>query len=146
MCLVTCKFARQSESVQLAILKRHNELSLSDLAPLYDVRAFLWGFCRLSLPPSTNDREPPLSKPSVEPRPLTAEERRLFQNPDKLHGNQFVLSASTGDAGMFEVIGYHRKRDKSVQYEVVFGDCDDPILLDEREMMNMLDDSLYLPH
>jgi hypothetical protein len=27
LCLVTCKFSQQPESVQLAILKRHNELS-----------------------------------------------------------------------------------------------------------------------
>jgi hypothetical protein len=28
---------------------------------------------------------------------------------------------------MFEVIGYPRKWDKSVQYNVLFDDCDDPI-------------------
>jgi hypothetical protein len=98
------------------------------------------------LDPSTNDREPPLSKPSVEPRLLTAEERQLFQNPDKLHGKKFVLSPNTRDAGMFEVIGYYRKRDKSVQYDVLFDDCNGPILLEEGEMMNMMEDSLYLPH
>ena len=108
------------------------------------------GFYRLSLdptPPSNDNREPPLSKPSVEPRLLTAEERQLFQNPDELRGKKFVLTPNSGDAGMFEVIGYHWKRDKSVQYDILFDDCGGaPILLDEGELMNMLEDSLYLPH
>jgi hypothetical protein len=46
---------------------------------------------------------------------------------------------------MFEVIGYSRKRDKSVQYDVIFDDDDDTIQLDE-EMMNLLENCLYLPH
>jgi hypothetical protein len=108
------------------------------------------GFYRLSLVPtphSDDDDEPPLSNISVEPRLLTAEERRLFQNPDKLHGEKFILSPNTEDAGVFEVIGYHRKRDKSVQYDVLFDDCyGDPMLLDEGELMHMLEDSMYLPH
>ncbi|KAI0248750.1 hypothetical protein BJV78DRAFT_1284532 [Lactifluus subvellereus] len=128
MCLVKCKFAQQPDSVQLATMKRHNDLSRA--------------------PPFTDDHESPqaLSNPSVEPRRLTAEEHQLFQNPDELHGKQFVLSPDTDDSGTYEVIGYHRKRDKSVQYDVLFDDCDDPILLDAGEMMRMLEDSLYLPN
>jgi hypothetical protein len=60
-----------------------------------------------------------LSKPSVKPRQLTPEEHQLFQNPDKLHGKQFILSPHSDDSVMYEVIGYHRKRDKSVQYDVL---------------------------
>jgi hypothetical protein len=44
---------------------------------------------------------------------------------------------------MYEVIGYHRKRDKSVEYDVLFDDCEDPILFDAGEMMRLLEDSLY---
>jgi hypothetical protein len=98
----------------------------------------------LSLEPNpsvTNDIEPPLSKPSAEPSRLTDEERQLFQNPDKLHRKQFVLSPHTEDSVLYEVIGYRRKRDNSVQYEVLFDDGDGPILLEAGEMMSMLEDS-----
>ncbi|KAF8342329.1 uncharacterized protein EI90DRAFT_3032913 [Cantharellus anzutake] len=130
MCLLFCKFGKQSDSVQSAIIKRHQELS----RPVN------------STPSPTDDPEQPLSKPSAEPRRLTPEERQLFQNPDELHGKQFVLSHDSDGSGMYEIIGYHRKRDKSVQYEVLFDDCEDPMLLDGGEVMKMLEDSLYIPN
>ena len=46
---------------------------------------------------------------------------------------------------MYEVIGYYRERDKSVQYDVLFEDCDNYIRVDAKEMMGMLENSLYLP-
>jgi hypothetical protein len=96
-------------------------------------------------PPITDKREPPLSKPSVEPKRITPEELQLFRHPDALHGKQFILSPDTDDSGMYEVIGYCRKRNKSVRYEVLFDDCEDPITVDSKEMMDMLQNSLYLP-
>ncbi|KAF8972291.1 hypothetical protein BDZ97DRAFT_1752873 [Flammula alnicola] len=128
MCLVTCKIAQQHDRVQLAILKRHNELAMS-VHPT---------------PPIQGNREAPLSKPMVEPRHITAEELRLFRDPENLHGKQFVLSANN-DSGMYEVIGYSRKRDRTVEYDVLFDDCGDPIMVNAKEMMAMLEDSLYLP-
>jgi hypothetical protein len=96
------------------------------------------------LPPTQVNHEAPLSKPMVEPRHITAEELQLFQDPKNLHGKQFVLSADD-DSGLYEVIGYSRKRDKTVEYEVLFEECGDPILLNAKEMMAMVEDSLYLP-
>jgi len=129
VCLVNCRFGRQSEKVQLTILKRHNELMLS----------------AYPTPPIPDNCEAPLSKPSAHPRHITAEDLRLFQNPDHLHGKQFILSPVTENSGMYEVISYFRKRDKTVQYEVLFDDCGDPIKLDAEEMMVMLKDSLCIP-
>jgi len=128
MCLVTCKIAQQHDRVQLAILKRHNELEMS-VHPT---------------PPIQGNGEAPLSKPMVEPRHITAEELRLFRDPENLHGKQFVLS-DNNDSGMYEVIGYSRKRDRTIEYEVLFDDCGDPIMVNAKEMMAMLEDSLYLP-
>jgi hypothetical protein len=99
-----------------------------------------------SAPPFAGTREAPLSKPSAEPRRITTGELRLFQNPDNLHGKQFILSADNHDSVMYEVIGYSRKRDRTVEYDVLFDDCGgDPIMVNAKEMMTMLEDSLYLP-
>jgi hypothetical protein len=46
---------------------------------------------------------------------------------------------------MYEIIGYYKKRDRSIRYDVLFSDCEDPVGFDETEMMGMLKDSLYLP-
>lgn len=96
-------------------------------------------------PPIMDTHEAPLSKPSVEPRRITAEELRLFQNPENLHGKQFVLWADTCDSVMYEVIGYSRKRDRTVEYDILFDDYKDPIVMNTKEMMGMLEDCLYLP-
>ncbi|KAF8813564.1 hypothetical protein BYT27DRAFT_7220449 [Phlegmacium glaucopus] len=56
---------------------------------------------------------------------------------------QFVLSAN--NSGMYEVIGYSRKRDRTVEYNMLFNYCGDPIMVNAKEMMAMLEDSLYLP-
>ena len=95
-------------------------------------------------PPIQGNCEAPLSKPMVEPRHITAEELRLFRDPENLHGKQFVLSANN-DSGMYEVIGYSRKRDRTVEYDVLFNDCEDPIMVNAQEMMAMMEDSLSLP-
>jgi hypothetical protein len=89
--------------------------------------------------------ELPLSKPSIEPRRITAEELQLFWSPDNLHGKQFILSPGTDESGTYEVIEYSRKRDKTIQYEVLFDDCADPAAVNAKEMMAMLKDSIYLP-
>ena len=89
--------------------------------------------------------ELPLSKPSIELRCITAEELQLFWSPDNFHRKQFILSPGTGKSGMYEVIGYSRKRDKTIQYEVLFDDCADPIMVNVKEMMAMLEDGIYLP-
>jgi hypothetical protein len=62
-----------------------------------------------------------------------------------LHGKQFILYPNTNDSEMYEVIGYYRKRDKTVRYDVLFDDCVDPIEVDAEEMMGMLEDSHFLP-
>jgi len=96
-------------------------------------------------PPVTNNRESPLSKSSTQPMPITAQELRLFKSPDFLHGKQFILSPDTDDSGTYEVVGYSKNRDQTVQFDVLFDDCEDPIKVDAEEMMGMLRDSHYLP-
>jgi hypothetical protein len=93
----------------------------------------------------TRDSEKPISKPSVDPRRITAEDLRLFEIPDNLHGKQFLLSPDSDESCMYDVIGYSRKRDKTVTYDVLFDDCVDPIPVEVKEMMGMLEDSLYFP-
>jgi hypothetical protein len=95
--------------------------------------------------PTKSNSERPISKPSVDPRRITPEELRLFKIPDNLHGKQFVLSPDSDESCMYEVIGYSRKRDKTVTYDVLFDDCVDPVPVDGQEMMGMLEDSLYFP-
>jgi len=97
--------------------------------------------------PIAHKTEPPLLKRSVDPRPITAEELELFQDPKNLHAKQFILSPEMPDeSSMYEVTSYRKKRDKTVQFEVLFDDIPDPIRVDSMEkMMNMLKDSLYLP-
>jgi hypothetical protein len=87
------------------------------------------------------------SRPSADPRPITPEDIRLFETPDNLHGKQFLLLPDNDDdeSCMYEVMGYSRKRDKTVIFDVLFDDCQDPILVDEKEMMGMLENSLYFP-
>ena len=80
----------------------------------------------------------------VQPRRITAEELQLFQDPENLHRKQFVLS-DKDDSGKYEVIGYSRKRDRSVEYDVLFDDCGDSIMVTAKEMIALLEDSLYLP-
>src|SRR5258706_7602801 len=95
--------------------------------------------------PKINNCQSPLTKHAVEPRGITPEELQLFQNPDNLHGKQFIISPGTDDSGMYEVIGYHRARDKALTFNVLFEDCDDAVAVGEKEMIDMLRDSLYLP-
>ena len=71
------------------------------------------------------------------------DERRNFESvPDMLHGKRFVLSPNSGESVGFEVIGYYKKRDKSIEYELLFDDCaDDPIRVGPEEMKNLLQES-----
>lgn len=41
--------------------------------------------------------------------------------------------------------GYSRKWDRTVEYDMLFNNCEDPIMVNAKEMMAMLKDSLYLP-
>jgi hypothetical protein len=95
-------------------------------------------------PPIQDNREAPLSMPMVQPRHITAEEIQLFQDPEHLHGKQFIL-LDNDDSGMYEVTGYSRKRDRTLEYDVLFDDCEDSIKLNASEMTVMLEGSLYLP-
>jgi len=89
--------------------------------------------------------EKPISKPLVDPRQITTEELKLFEIPDNLHGKHFLLSPDSDDeSGIYEVIGYTRKRDKTVTYNVLFDDCGE-VPVEANEMMEMLKDSLYFP-
>jgi hypothetical protein len=45
---------------------------------------------------------------------------------------------------MYKVVGYHRARDKALTFDILFEDCGDPIVVSEKEMIDMLCDSLYL--
>ena len=80
-------------------------------------RAFRASLVHLT-PPTVSNLELPLSKPSIEPRRITAEELQLFRTPDNLLGKQFILSPGTDESGMFEVT-YSKKRDGTIQYEVL---------------------------
>lgn len=82
-------------------------------------------------------------QPTSAPRELTAEDLRSLENPEELHGKKFLLSPGTEDAIMYEVIGYARARDRRVWYDVLFDDCDDPVLVDAEEMMRLLADSQF---
>ena len=96
--------------------------------------------------PVMSDSERHLSKPSVDPRRITTEEYCLFEIPDNLLGKQFLLSPDDSNAScMYEVIGYTRKRDKMITFDVLFDDCEDPIPVEVKEMVGMLKDSLYFP-
>ena len=93
----------------------------------------------------TSNSQRPISKPSTDPRRITPEDLRLFETPDNLHGKQFLLLPDSDDSCMYEIIGYSRKRDKTVIYDVLFENCEDPFPVDKKEMMSMLEDSLYFP-
>ena len=94
---------------------------------------------------SASNSEGSISKPSTDPRRITPEDLRLFEIPDNLHGKQFILSPDSDESCVYEVIGYSRKRDKTVVYDVLFDDCEDPLPMDGKEIMSMLEDSLYFP-
>ena len=120
---------------------------------LYILSTFYRRSSRLSTGPSTSNSggsiksEGSVSKPSADPRHITPEDLRLFETPDSLHGKQFLLSPDNDDdeSCMYEVLGYSRKRDKTVIYDVLFDDCRDPIPVGEKEIMGMLKNSLYFP-
>lgn len=82
-----------------------------------------------------------LSRPLVDPRQITEEDLKAFEIPDHLHGKQFILNGD--EPCMYEVIGYSRKRDKTITYDVLFEDWEDPVTIDEKEMKGMLADSLF---
>jgi len=129
-CIIICKIGRQPSNVRLAISERRHLLSLSANPTSQKIN---------------NNSQSPLTKRAVEPRGITPEELRFFQNPDNLHGKQFIISPDTDDSGMYEVIGYRRARDKALTFDVLFEDCDDAVAVGEKEMIDMLRDSLYLP-
>jgi hypothetical protein len=83
-----------------------------------------------------------------EPRAVTTDERSNFQNnPDLLLGKKFMLDPNTDTAEMYEVISYCKKRNKSVEYEVLFESIpQEPLMYEEEDMKKMLDDtSHYIP-
>ena len=68
--------------------------------------------------------QPPIIKPTPEPRRIAPEELQSFQNPDNLHGKRFILT-DPDDPATYEVIGYQRARDKSLTFDILFEDCGD---------------------
>jgi len=122
----------------------------------------LWSSNRKSHPPPrdlsrSGYRQPPHPTPPTIPdlkcsppnpsklRPITAAEVLQFgSDPELLYGRQFILSPDTdaSESTTYEVIGYSKKRDKSIEYEVLFDDCpEDPIMVGMEEMKDMLRDS-----
>lgn len=85
-----------------------------------------------------------MSKPLVDPRQITAEELQSFKIPDNVLGKQFLLSLDNDERSVYEVMGYTRKRD-SITYHVVFDDDGVEIPVEEKELMEMLEDSYYFP-
>jgi hypothetical protein len=88
-----------------------------------------------------------LPKLTVKPRSIqvTTKELQLFWISDNLHGKQFIIVHDPDDLAMYEVVGYYRGRDKSVQFDILFDDCDNHIQVSGAEMMGMLENSLYIP-
>lgn len=82
--------------------------------------------------------------PTLESRAMTLEKCRNFESvsvSDMLHGEHFILSPNTSESMGFEVIGCCKK-DKSIEYELLFDDCvDDPIRVGQEEMKNLLQES-----
>ncbi|KAH7903917.1 hypothetical protein BJ138DRAFT_1167418 [Hygrophoropsis aurantiaca] len=102
-------------------------------------------------PPPPEDRdaaasagEHPTSKPSTpaEPRKLSPDELASFKDTERLHGQRFLLPPDTRDTEeaqvAYEVIGYARARDRSLRYDVLFDDCEDPIHYDEAGMRRIV--------
>ena len=72
------------------------------------------------------------------------EDMQSFKNPDNLNGRQFVLSPDTEESGMYEVVGFYKGKYGEVQYDIIFEDIQDPIRIDAKEMVEMLERSLKL--
>jgi hypothetical protein len=83
------------------------QLCLTFYAPL------IHGLSVHPTPPTTGNCEAPLFKPSVEPMHI-------------------ILSPDNEDSGMYGVIGYSKKRDKTVKYDVLFDDCEDPVTVNAK--------------
>lgn len=89
---------------------------------------------------STGDnREAPITKPSVDPR--------SFDYSRALTICRVIFSSEIDDEpGMCEVIGYSRKRDRTVTFNVLFENrSEDPFPVNAKDMMGMLEDNLYFP-
>jgi hypothetical protein len=85
-----------------------------------------------------------ISKPSIDPKHISAEDMQSFKNPDNLNGRQFVLSPNTEESGMYEVVRFYKGKYSEVQYDIIFEDCPDPIQINIKEMVEMLKRSLML--
>lgn len=84
-----------------------------------------------------------VSNPAAVPRRIATGE---FQTPEDLLGRRFIFSEDAEDSGEYEVAGYYMGRNKSIEFDVLFEDCDDdPIRVGSKEMTGMLEDSLYIP-
>ena|ERR1700722_5205152 len=94
--------------------------------------------------PTCNQPGPIISKPSVDPKHISAEDMQSFKNPDNLNGRQFVFSPDTEESGMYEVVGFYKGKYGEVQYDIIFEDIHDPIQIDAKEMVEMLKGSLKL--
>jgi hypothetical protein len=67
-----------------------------------------------------------------------------FQNPDNLLGKRFMLSLDPDNCDLYEIFKYRKRQNGTVQYEVLWEECDEPIEIDADEMMCMLKESYYV--
>ena len=64
---------------------------------------------------------------------------QVFEIPDRKH---FLLSPDSEESCINEIIGYTRKRHKTVTYDVLFNDDCWEVPVEVKDMMEMLQDSL----
>ena len=75
---------------------------------------------------------------------MTSKDLQEFEVPDNLHSKSFVFSPDSGDTGRYRVVGYCKGRDKSVHYDILFDNLNDPIRVVAKEMMELIGNSLLL--
>ncbi len=96
---------------------------------------------------SASTGELPTARPRITtPKAVNAGELQSFmRQPDLLHGKKFLMSPNTEDEIMFEVVSYTRTRDKTLRFEILFEDCDDSLMVEQKEMKSMLEDCHTYP-
>ena len=91
-------------------------------------------------PPIVPGPDPPSSTIFQNTRNVTTTDMEEFQNPDNLLKKRFMESLDPDN----EIHGYRRRKNGTVQYEVLWEDCDEPLDVDEDEMMSMVKESFYV--
>ena len=145
MCIITCRFSQQCEKVLCAILQRHNKLQ--QVIPLNNVQCSTFRQWFTGCPGA------PSSHYQYQGTCLQAigwaiahylQGFCLFQNPEQLHGRQFLFSLDGIDSEIFEVIGYSQRWDKTLTFDLTFdGSCEYLVPVNAGELMRILKNSLY---